>query len=72
MSAQKLTVGDSYGRKLHLSEFGGQLCITPIVEKIGDTIALDDSQAHFLLLYLQEHFGLPKSPDLHRVRTYGH
>lgn len=71
MSAQELSISDGYGRKLHLSKFGGQLCITPIVEKIGDTIALHDSQAHFLLLYLQEHFGLPKSPNLHSVPRYG-
>lgn len=57
MSAQELVLDDSFGRKLHLSKFGGLICITPVVEKIGDTISLTDPQAHLLLLYLQEHLG---------------
>lgn len=55
MSLQELTLEDPYGRKLHIGMFAGQIVITPIVEKIGDCIALDDNQAHLLLLYLQEH-----------------
>lgn len=55
MSAEKLTLEDSYSRKLHFAKFGGQINITPIVEKIGDTISLTDHQAHLLLLYLKEH-----------------
>lgn len=67
MSAQELLIGDSYGRKLHLSKFAGQICVTPVVEKIGDTITLDHSQAHLLLLYLQEYFEIAKTGDRHRV-----
>lgn len=57
MSAKELKLQDSYGRKLHVSKFSGQIAITPIVEKIGDAIALDDNQAHLLFLYLQEHLN---------------
>ena len=55
MGVKELTLEDTYGRKLHIGVFGGQVTITPIVEKIGDTIALTRHQSHLLILYLQEH-----------------
>jgi hypothetical protein len=55
MSVEELRLQDSYGRKLHWSKFAGQINVTPIVEKIGDTISLNDHQAHLLMLWLQEH-----------------
>jgi hypothetical protein len=58
VSVEELRLEDSYGRKLIVSQFAGQITITPVVlniDGIGDTIALNDTQAHLLLLYLQEH-----------------
>ena len=57
MSAQELRLEDSYGRKIHVGKFGGQIVITPTLlnDGHGDSIALDDGQAKLLLLYLQEH-----------------
>jgi hypothetical protein len=57
MSVKELRLNDSYGRKLHWSEVAGQICVIPIVEKIGDAIVLDQHQAHLLMLYLCEHLG---------------
>lgn len=57
MAPKELKLEDSYGRKLHFSKFAGQVTIIPIVEKIGDAIALDRNQAHMLFLYLQEHLN---------------
>lgn len=55
MSVQELSLTDSYNRVLYFTIFAGQICITPIVHKKGDTITLNHSQANLLLLYLQEH-----------------
>lgn len=55
MTAKELKLTDSYGRGLYFTIFAGQIAVTPIVHQKGDTIALDRSQAHLLMLYLQEH-----------------
>jgi hypothetical protein len=55
MGVQNLVLEDSYGRKLHFKIFAGQVTVTPIVEKVGDEIALTDGQWHLLQLYLAEH-----------------
>jgi len=55
MSVKELKLTDSYNRGLYFSKFAGQICVTPVVHRIGDTIALDRNQAHLLMLYLQEH-----------------
>lgn len=54
MNAEELKLQDSYGRKLHIGAFAGQITITPIVEKIGDTIVLTDDQARCLKVFLEK------------------
>ena len=53
---EELRIGDWYGRKLIFGHFAGQIIVTPIVDKIGDTIGINDDQAKLLLLFLKEHF----------------
>ena len=55
MSMKELMLEDSYGRKLHVTTFAGIIVITPIVEIVGDAIAISDHQANLLKLYLEEH-----------------
>jgi len=55
MSSKGLLLEDIYGRRIHINEFAGVMCITPIVEKIGDTISIDRNQAYLLKLWLKEH-----------------
>lgn len=56
MSVKELKL-DCLGGKLYFSMFAGQICVLPIVEKVGDQICMNDHQAKFLLLYLQEHLN---------------
>jgi hypothetical protein len=58
--SKELKLTDSYERALYFSIFAGQICVTPIVHKKGDAIALHDSQAYALMLYLQKHLGYDK------------
>jgi hypothetical protein len=55
MSCKQLILNDAYGRKLIVGTFAGQMTVLPIVEKIGDIIAIDHHQAHLLKLWLEEH-----------------
>ncbi len=57
MSCRELKLEDSFGRKIHVSKFAGQIVVTPTLlnDGHGDSIALSHEQAHWLLLYLQEH-----------------
>lgn len=55
MSVEELKLTDDYERGLYFTVFAGQICVTPIVHRKGDTITLDRSQVHLLMLYLQEH-----------------
>jgi hypothetical protein len=55
MSCEQLILNDAYGRKLIVGTFAGVMTVLPIVEKIGDIIAIDDYQAHLLKLWLEEH-----------------
>mgnify|MGYP001560420992 FL=1 len=55
MSVEELKLTDSYERCLYFTKFAGQICITPIVHRKGDTIVIDDLQAHLLKLWLEEH-----------------
>ena len=55
MSVNKLKLTDSYERGLYFTTFAGQICVTPIVHRKGDTIAINDHQAHLLKLWLEEH-----------------
>ena len=55
MSVEELKLTDSYERGLYFTKFAGQICITPIVHRKGDTIVIDDLQAHLLKLWLEEH-----------------
>jgi len=57
MSVQELRLEDSYGRKIHVGKFAGQIIVTPTLlnDGHGDAIALSDHQSKLLILYLQEH-----------------
>jgi hypothetical protein len=63
MGTQELKLEDAFGRTLHFSKFAGQIIVTPIPHKIGDAIALNDEQAHWLFLYLKEHLERARFPD---------
>lgn len=52
----ELALKDIYDRGLYFTKYAGQICVTPIVHRKGDTIALNDYQAKELLKYLEEHF----------------
>ena len=54
MSVKELKL-DCLGGKLYVSKFADKIVITPIVEKNGDAMELNRSQAHFLVLLLQEY-----------------
>ena len=54
MSCQELKLVCTAGT-LHISKFAGQITITPVVGKIGDTVSLTRDQADLLRLFLQEY-----------------
>jgi len=59
MSVKGLLIEDTAIKaRLHFNVFAGQISVIPIVEKIGDSIALDRNQAHLLYLYLKEHLNV--------------